>query len=584
MNDDILSQVMKPGRYIGREWNVPQKDFDKTPVKFALCFPDLYEVGMSNLGLRIIYDILNKIPDVSCERFFSPALDMENILRSRCREVFSLETGRIMRDFDLAGFSLGYELCYTNVLNMLDLSGIPLKSEMRGQTHPLIIAGGPCALNPEPMHGFFDLFVIGEAEEAIVQITDAYGKHKEKFRSGRMSKEELLAILSNIEGVYAPALYETEYAAGGGIISFGPKVGGIPRKVKKRFVRDLDNASFPVDWLVPYIETIHDRISLEIMRGCPNQCRFCQARHQYYPMRKRSADNIFNLALQAYGRSGYEEISLGGLSVSDYPGIEKVVESLIGSFKEKGVSISLPSIKPRAIVGELSPLIASIKKTGLTFAPEAASEKLRRILNKDFDIDEFFKVLEKSYLCGYNRVKLYFMTGLPLETDSDLDAIADLANRASQARRSMNLASAWVNVSVNTLVPKPHTAFQWFKMQDLEGMQCAERYLKNKIHNRKIEINFHNSRMSFMEGVLSRGDRRLGEVILRAFTKGARFDAWESHFSFNLWMEAFRESGVDPDFYLAAKSTDEILPWDFLDMGVDKNFLKEEFNKCIAMG
>lgn len=583
MLDDILSGVQKPGRYIGGEWNLPKKDFDASPVKFALCFPDLYEVGMSNLGGRIIYGLLNSKPDLSCERFFSPAADMEESLRKNHIEIFSLESKRSLKEFDLVGFSLGHELGYTNVLNMLELGRIPLKASLRDGSYPLIIAGGPCALNPEPMHEFFDLFVIGEAEEVILEITDTYRRLKEDFKRNRLDKEDLLAAFSQIEGVYAPSLFEAAYSDTGSIREFKPRVGGIPARVKKRFLRDLNAAYFPAGWLVPYIQIIHDRISIEVMRGCPNACRFCQARIQYHPLRFRSVKNILNLACDIYRGTGYEELSLLGLSVSDYSAIEELLSGLVGSFKSKGVSVSLPSIKPKALVGGLSSLLASVKKTGLTFAPEAATVRLRRILNKDFNLEDFFGAIEQAYISGYQRIKLYFMIGLPYEEKDDLEAIVSFAGQVSQLRRKTASKGAYVNISVNTLIPKPHTPFQWLKMQDLEGIKSSLDFLKSRVKNGRLKLNFHNPRMSVLEGLLSRGDRRLSRVIELAFKKGARFDAWQDYFSFDIWMDAFREANVDPAFYLREKSRDELLPWDFLDMGVSKEALAEEFNKLIDM-
>jgi radical SAM superfamily enzyme YgiQ (UPF0313 family) len=398
-----------------------------------------------------------------------------------------------------------------------------------------------------------------------------------------MGKQDLLIILANIEGVYVPSLYEVEYNTQGKIAEFKARVKGIPQRVKKRFIKDLDNAFFPVDWLVPHIEIIHDRIILELMRGCPNQCRFCQARSQYYPFRKRSIEKILSLAFAAYRNSGYEELSLAGLSVSDYPHIENVVRPLIDTFKEKGVSVSLPSIKPTANLGNLSTIIASIKKTSLTFAPEAATDKLRRILNKHFDTDIFFKALKESYLAGYRRVKLYFMIGLPYETDSDLEGIVDFANQASQARKKIGSLAAQVKVSINALIPKPHTPLQWFGMEPIKRIEYKQDYLKKKLKNKRIELNFHNRYMSFLEGVLSRGDRRLSSVIEAAFKKGARFDAWDNYFLFPKWLEAFKEQGLNADFYLEEKSQDGTLPWDFLDVGITKEELLADFNKMIAI-
>ena len=582
ISDDLLLGVRKPARYIGGEWNASTKNFDSADIKFALCFPDLYVIGMSNLGVRIIYGILNGTEDVCCERFFSPDTDMENMLAHNRIEIFSLETKKRLGEFDIIGFSLGSELDYTNVLNMLKLGGIPLKAGLRNSSHPLVIAGGPCTLNPEPMHDFFDLFVVGEAEEAILEIVEFYRKYGKDYKTSKINRQDFLSMFSQVEGVYVPALYEVTYKPDGTIEGFKPKIKGIPAKIKKRFVKDLGSCFFPSEWLVPYIQIVHDRVSLEIMRGCPNRCRFCQARQCYFPLRLRNAGNILKLADEACSRTGYEEIYLGGLSVSDYPHIEGLLQDLVALLKVKGVAVSLPSIKAKAMVGGLSSTIASIKKTGLTFAPEAGTERLRKALAKDFDEQDFFKALEESYHSGYRHVKLYFMLGLPYERQEDLDGIIEFANKALDLGRQVNPALArkgLVNISVNTLIPKPHTPLQWFRMQDLEGIKCKQDYLKNKARNKRLKLDFHNRYMSFIEGVLSRGDRRLAEVILSAFNKGARFDAWSNHFSFEAWCAAFKETGIDPHFYLRDIPTGELLPWDFIDIGIDKKALIEEFNK-----
>jgi radical SAM family uncharacterized protein len=586
--EDILLKVNKPARYIGREWNVSEKNFEQAKIKFALCFPDLYEVGMSNLGIRIIYGILNSIPDVTCERFFAVAADMEYELRNRQQEILSLESRRRLKDFDFIGFSLGYELSYTNILNILDLGGISLKSSERTQADPLVIGGGPCVLNPEPMADFFDLFVIGEAEEIIVEIISVYRSFKDSPTHSKKSREYLLYQLSRIEGVYVPSLYEVSYTPQGRIAQFQPKTVGVPARIKKRFIRDLNHAYFPVDWLLPYIEIIHDRLSLEIMRGCPNSCRFCQAKQQYSPFRQRQADNLLNLACQLQKNTGYEEISLAGLSVSDYKNIESLVKSLIDLFKAKAVNLSLPSIKPRAIVGELSSIIAKTKKTGLTFAPEAGTERLRGVLAKDFNLEIFFEALRQAYSCGYHHIKLYFMVGLPGEREEDLDSILELANRTSELSRQVNRRPAQVNISVNTLIPKPHTAFQWLGMQDLEGVRRKQDYLKNKLRQwpaarqGRLKISFHNRYMSYLEGVLSRGDRRLSQVILNAFLDGCRLDGWEDYFKFESWISAFEAAELDPNFYLRERSQDELLPWDFLDIGANRHSLEEQASKVGA--
>ncbi|OGX15435.1 MAG: hypothetical protein A2166_04895 [Omnitrophica WOR_2 bacterium RBG_13_41_10] len=583
LSEDILLQVQKPARYIGQEWNISKKDFDQANIKFALCFPELYELGMSNLGIRILYGILNGIQDVACERFFAPAIEMENILRQKNLEILSLESQEALREFDIIGFSLGYELDYTNVLNILDLGKIPLVSSLRNQDYPLVIAGGPCALNPEPMHEFFDFFVIGEAEEAILEIIDLYRKHKEKFKAAKISKKELLVLFSGIEGIYVPSLYEVRYDRQGKIKEFKPNQIAVPARIKKRFVKDLDSAYFPTHWLVPYLELIHDHATVELMRGCPNDCLFCQARQQYYPFRKRKIENIVKLASGISQETGYEEISLGGLSISDYPDIEKLVRQLSDTFKNKNINISLPSLKPKNILGDISSLIASVKKTGLTFAPEAATERLRGILHKDFNIAEFLKAVEKAYALGWQRIKLYFMVGIPSEDESDLDAIIKFASEVSNLKKKVNQRPAWVNLSINTLIPKPHTPFQWFKMEDIASTKHKRDYLKEKIKNPKIKISFHNCYLSWLEGIISRGDRRLSPVISSAFTNRARFDAWDEHFVLDKWLEAFRREKIDPDFYLKRKSPEEILPWDFLDLGVDKSALLAQLNKTVAL-
>ncbi|MBU0503434.1 MAG: TIGR03960 family B12-binding radical SAM protein [Candidatus Omnitrophota bacterium] len=577
--EEYLLQVRRPAQYIGKEWNACKKDFDAANIKFALCFPDLYEVGMSNLGFRIIYDILNKIQDAVCERVFSPDLDMEKVLRENKREIFSLESQRALREFDILGFSLSFELCYTNVLNILDLAGIPLSAALRDEKFPLVIGGGPCVMNPEPIHEFFDLFVLGEAEEVLLEIVDTYRKLKNDYKNSRISKEELLICFSQIEGVYAPALYRVDYDNEGKIVNFQPKSSGIKTAVKKRFLKDLDKAAYPLNWLVPYVEIIHDRITLEVMRGCPNSCRFCQARSQYYPFRQKQAKNIMDLASCIYQNSGYEELSLGGLSVSDYKGLDELMKSLIDYFKPKGISVSLPSIKPKVMLGELSALIASIKKTSLTFAPEAGSEKMRKAIGKDFDADEFYRVMEQAYKSGYQHLKLYFMTGLPNEEDQDLDKIIEFASLASELRRKIGKGPAEVNISINTIIPKPHTAFQWSNMDDLESAARKASYIRGRCRNKRLRLSFHDRYMGFMEGVFSRGDRRLSQVILAAFAKGARFDAWNTHFSFEKWVESFKECGIDPQNYLKERSYDERLPWDMLDTGVSRDYLVQEAKK-----
>lgn len=584
MYNDILLEIKRPGQYIGCEWNAAKSDFAGDSIKFALSFPDLYEVGMSNLGIRIIYGMLNSTPQVLCERFFSLDSDMEDKLRASGREILSLESRKRLVEFDLVGFSLGSELCYTNVLGILDLAHMPLRASDRDCRYPLVIGGGPCTLNPEPMHEFFDLFIIGEGEPVIPEIIDIYRRHKDEYKSGKISKAELLAFLSSLEGVYVPSFYDAVYDENGALKEFSPNNGQAPAVIKKRFVKDLNTSYYPEDWLVPNIQVVHDRVTLEVMRGCPNRCRFCQARTQYYPLRYREPGAVLDLADSIYKNTGYEEFSISGLSVSDYPFISGLLNNLTAFFRPKGVSISLPSVKARLIMGAISSLIAKFKKTGLTFAPEAGSQRLRDLLAKDFNIEDFFKALKEAYACGYQHVKLYFMIGIPKEEDADLDEIINFSMSVSEARREAGKPPAVVNISVNNLIPKPHTVLQWSPMQGLESIKYKQGYIRGRAAKyRRLKFSYHNPDMSFLEGVLSRGDRRLSGVILAAFRKGARFDAWGNHFNFAIWHDSFKECGINPDFYLQGKKIGDLLPWDFIDTGISRGHLVDEFNKTIAM-
>jgi len=540
-------------------------------------------VGMSNLGLRIIYGVLNKIPDLACERFFAVEPDMQAALKESNRRLFSWESHEELIGFDFLGFSLGSELNYTNVLNILGLAGLPLESKLRDKDFPLVIAGGPCTLNPEPMHEFFDLFIIGEAEEVIIELVNAYRKYKDDYKNGRMLKQELLIEFSKLDGVYAPSLYAAEYNQNQELVSFSPKVKSLPARIKKRVVVDLNTAYFPIDWIVPYVQVVHDRISIEIMRGCPNRCCFCQARSQYYPLRIRSQEQVKFLANVTCATTGYEELSLAGLSVSDYPQFGRLVEDLIKIFKEQAISLTLPSLKAKALLGNVSTLIAKIKKTGLTFAPEAGSERLRNIIGKDFSVEEFYSAIQVAYQAGYQHLKLYFLIGLPTEGDNDLKAIIDFANKASDSRRMVAGSAAAINISVNPLIPKPHTPFQWLKMESLTAIKDKQNYLRSHCKNKRLKFNFHNLEMGFLEGVLSRGDRRLSQVILAAYKKGARFDAWSNYFSFSKWQEAFAENGVDAQSYLCEKAQNSFLAWDFIDTGIDKETLLRDLNKSIVI-
>ncbi|MCX7928030.1 MAG: TIGR03960 family B12-binding radical SAM protein [Candidatus Omnitrophica bacterium] len=578
--EEFLLKVKKPAQYIGQEWNIIHKDFQTSLVRICLCFPDLYEVGMSNLGIRILYGLLNSYPDICCERLFLPEVDMQRLLKSNNYPLVSLESAKPLANFDIVGFSLSYELCYTNVLAILELSGIPLWQKDRKDNDPLVIAGGPCTLNPEPMADFFDIFVIGEAEEVILKLIETY----KNLKSARLTRKELLISLANIPGVYVPSLYEVEYNQEGRVISFYPNVPSIACRIKKQFVLDLDKSFFPTDWLVPNISIVHDRVALEIMRGCPNHCCFCQARNYYYPLRIRKPDTVFSLAQQLISNTGYEELSLLGLSVSDYPYLNQVLVPLVEYARPYGVSISIPSVKPKTILSSSAELIATIKKTALTFAPEAATKRLRVVIGKEFDEEEFFSTVSAAYAAGYKHLKLYFMIGLPTETEEDRLAILEFCHQVAQIRQKKQGSPAQVNVSINTLIPKPHTPLQWTQVLSLSQINNYKAQLLKANKKRYIKITFHNAQMSILEAILSRGDRRLSDVIYLAFKKGCILDAWSEHFLFEKWQSAFKEANIDPEFYLKEIPTDALLPWDFIDTGVKKQILLEEFQRIQVIG
>jgi radical SAM family uncharacterized protein len=559
--NELLMQVQKPARYIGKEWNMVKKDWADDKVKVLLAFPEVYEVGMSYLGLKILYGILNKRDDCLCERVFSPWTDFEEILRKNKIDLFSLESRRAMKEFDIIGISLAYELNYTNALNLLDLGGIPVRSSERGEDDPIVIAGGPACYNPEPMSGFIDAFVIGDGEEIVLELIDTFKLN--------LDRKKLLRELAKIPGVYVPSLYETVYNDEGTIKSFLPKEKDLPGKIRKRVVKDLDSSFYPTDQLVPYIQIVHDRIMLEIMRGCKHACKFCQAGTTYRPRRERSKETIVRIAKETYSRTGYDEITLLSLSSGDHSCIGDIIKELNGEFKEKGVSVSVPSLRIEDILSKLPALISQVKKSGLTFAPEAGSECLRKVISKNIDIEKLMEALKESYRSGWRRVKLYFMIGLPTEKEDDLDNIVKLLYRASNLRREIDGKDAQVTASINAFVPKPHTPFQWEPMESIDVLSGKKNFLRKSIKSRYVEIDFNSFHMGYLEAVFARGDRRLSNVVYEAWKRGARFDGWKEHFNFNLWIESFKENSLDPDFYASRRrSPDEILPWDFIDIGL----------------
>ncbi|MFH1622725.1 MAG: TIGR03960 family B12-binding radical SAM protein [Candidatus Omnitrophota bacterium] len=584
-SNDILINVMRPGRYVGNEWNSAKKNFSKIKLSFCLCFPEVYEIGMSHLGIRILYDILNSKRDMLCERAFCLWPDYKEVLINNSSELCSLESRVPLRKFDILGFSINNELNYTNILSMLSLAGIPFMSKDRKDGFPLIIGGGNCTLNPEPIAEFFDLFVVGEAEEVISKIAKVCKAHKKKYTNLYSQKEELLINLCQIQGVYVPEFYHVEYNKDMTVKEFSVLKKGAPRAIRKAYVKDINKALGCRNWIVPNIEIIHDRIGIEIMRGCMHGCRFCQARNYSFPFRLRSPRKILSLAKKFYKISGYEQISLLSLSSSDHPQIKEIVKLLMEHFKKHAVSISLPSIRAKSVVGDISNLFSLQKKTGFTFAPEAGTEKLRTIINKNIKIDELFQVAIDAYKSGYRRLKLYFMIGLPREEYSDLDAIFDLAYRLSQKRREVCGKAAEINLSIANFIPKPHTPFQWLGMEKIGTLLEKQKYLRNIVgkESRTLKLNFHDIYMSNLEMALSRGSRKLSKVILTAFENGAQFDQWKEYFNFNIWRNSFEENGLNLEEYTTQTfGLDKTLIWDFIDTGISKQYLIDECQKALT--
>lgn len=585
MNDkkleELLLTVQKPGRYVGGEWNSIRKEWTDDKVKFLLAFPDLYEVGMSNLGMKILYGILNERSDCLCERVFAPWRDFEDMLRANKIALYSLESRKPISEFDIVGFSLAYELGYTNVLNMLDLGGVPIKSCERRDGDPLVIAGGTSCYNPEPMAEFIDAFVIGDGEEIVREIVDAY---KGSRGMGQGSRKRLLCELAKIKGVYVPSFYSVEYNTDNTIKKFSSKESGVPERIEKRIVQNLDAAFYPTRQIVPNIAIIHDRIAIEIMRGCVHACSFCQSSATYRPCRQRSVEKILDLARKSYRATGLDEISLLSLSSGDYPRIIELIEKLNNEFAARAVSISVPSLRVEDILKDLPVLVSKVKKSGLTFAPEAGSARLRRAINKNIDLEKLSEAALESFKKGWRRVKLYFMVGLPTENDDDIREIASLISSLSNIRTRIGQSPAFVKASINAFVPKPHTPFQWEAMDEIETLEEKFRILKSIIKSGKTELDFHALNMSYLEAVLSRGNRKLSEVIRGAWISGARFDGWGDVFNFDRWLSAFEGAGLNHDFYVhRAIDHDEILPWDFIDIGTDRTVLVKKAGDLSSM-
>lgn len=575
--EKIIEQVRKPARYLGNEWNVTKKDFSKTDVKVALCFPDVYDIGMSHLGFRIIYGLLNSRGDTLCERVFAPWPDLSAILVKEALPLFSLESKTPLNKFDMVAFTLAYELSYTNILEILKLGRIPLKAKDRGLEHPLIMGGGPCVVNPEPLADFFDLFVIGDGEESVGELVDTF----KRMKSGNLKdKSELLLELGKIGGVYVPSFYNVRYGKNGTIEAFNSLKKEIPGIINKRIVHDLDKTFYPTKYLVPHAGIVHDRVVIEIMRGCAHQCRYCQANMCYRPLRIRSKEKILSLIEESYKKTGYEEFSLMSLSSGDYPNITALMEEIsdLTALKGKGVSISLSSLRVEDILPKLPKSIRRIKKTGLTIAPEAGTERLRKVISKEIDTEKLLETVKVAQDEGWRRIKLYFMIGLPTESYPDIDGIIDLLRKIVDLTKKGPFE---ITVSISPFIPKAHTPFQWAKMENRDALLKKQEYIKKRAPSRRIRLKFHNPQLSFIEAVFARGDRRLGKVLLAAFENGAHFDSWDEFFGFEVWMKAFNKEGIDPEFYTRERGFDEILPWAHINVGVSKSWLtKEAKNSC----
>ena len=588
LSDEILMTIDKPARYIGNEINSVVKDTSKVDIRFAMCFPDVYEIGMSHLGIQILYDMFNKREDTWCERVYSPWPDLHEIMKEKQIPLFGLESQEPIKNFDFLAMTLQYEMCYTNILQILDLSQIPLRSKDRTEKDPLVIGGGPCSYNPEPIADFFDIFYIGEGETRYDDLFDLY---KQMKKDGR-SRQKMLHEIAKIPGMYVPSLYTVSYKEDGTIDTFAPIYDDVPKTIKKEIEMDLSISVYPEKPVVPFIKATQDRIVLEIQRGCIRGCRFCQAGMIYRPNREKSVARLKELAEQMIASTGHDEISLSSLSSSDYSELEELINYLIDECGKKKINISLPSLRIDAFSLDIMQKVQDIKKSSLTFAPEAGTQRLRNVINKGLTVDNIMNGSKQAFEGGWNKVKFYFMLGLPTETEEDMRGIPELANDVAMlyydtVPKENRKGKCQITISTSFFVPKPFTPFQWARMyppgEYLRRAKIVNDHVKEMHNHKSIRYNWHEADVTVLEGVLARGDRRLCDTILYVYEHGGYFDAWNEYFDYDRWLEAFAATGIDPDFYtMRERDLDETLPWDFIDVGVTKEFLKREWKTALG--